>query len=190
MDGRATLAEIRKQATLISLPVIAVTASSELGEELELQTQFSGYIRKPFSRRTLFLALTQFLQQAPLKGPLSRGSSSETLTGVPAPLPDHAAQWSELALELRRQEASQWPALRDTLAINATQAFAHRLFTLGQAAHCPALTTYAATLTTFANAYAIGQMESHLGVFPELIKSIETSLAGRAPVHAESIPHV
>ena len=64
MDGRTTLAEIRKQASLVSLPVIAVTASSKAGEEMELQSQFSGYIRKPFSRQTLFLALAQFLQRA------------------------------------------------------------------------------------------------------------------------------
>jgi hypothetical protein len=80
--------------------------------------------------------------------------------------------------------------LRDTLAINETQAFAHKLFTLGQAAQCPALTTYAATLTTFANAYAIGRMESHLCAFPELITSIEVSLTGRASAHPEPIPHV
>ena len=39
------------------------------------------------------------------------------------------------------------------------------------------LATYAATLTTLADAYAIGQMEHHLAVFPELAKCIETSLA-------------
>jgi len=177
MDGRATLAEIRKQAKLASLPVIAVTASSESGEEAELQSQFSGYIRKPFSRRALFLALAQFLQQAPLKDPLNQRNSGETFAGVPAPLPEQAAQWQELALELRRQEASPWPALRDTLAVNETRAFAHKLFSLGQAAHCLPLTTYAASLTTFADAYAIGQMEHHLGVFPGLIELIETSLA-------------
>ena len=64
MDGRTALAEIRKQANLVSLPVIAVTASSKAGEEQVLQRQFSGYIRKPFSRQTLFQALAQFLQRA------------------------------------------------------------------------------------------------------------------------------
>jgi len=189
MDGRATLAEIRKQAKLASLPVIAVTASSESGEEMELQSQFSGYLRKPFSRRALFLALTQFLQQAPLKAPMNQRNSGETLAGLPAPLPQQAAQWRELALELRRQEAGQWPTLRDSLAVNETRDFAHSLFTLGQAAHCPALTTYAATLTTFADAYAIGQMESHLGVFPELVRLIEASLTKPIRSHAETIPH-
>jgi CheY-like chemotaxis protein len=190
MDGRATLAEIRKQAKLASLPVIAVTASSESGEEIELQSQFSAYIRKPFSRRALFLALAQFLQQAPLKGPMNQRNSGEPLSGLPAPLPEQASQWRELALELRRQEVGQWPKLRDSLAVNETRAFAHSLFTLGQEAHCPVLATYAATLTTFADAYAIGQMESHLAIFPELTRLIEASLSGPVRNHPETIPHV
>ncbi|HLH54135.1 MAG TPA: ATP-binding protein [Verrucomicrobiae bacterium] len=177
MDGRATLVEIRKQARLASLPVIAVTASSESSEEMELQSQFSGYIRKPFSRRALFLALARFLQRAPRKNPMKQ-PNSETMAGLPTPLPEQAAQWRELAVELRRQEAAHWPKLRDTLAVNETRAFARSLFTLGHAAHCPALATYAATLTTFADGYAIGQMESHLAVFPELVGLIEASLAG------------
>ena len=48
---------------------------------------------------------------------------------------------------------------------------------LGQAAQCSPLVTYAATLTTFADAYAIGQMERHLAAFPKLVEFIETSLA-------------
>jgi signal transduction histidine kinase/DNA-binding response OmpR family regulator len=177
MDGRTTLAEIRKQASLVSLPVIAVTASSEAGKELELQSQFSGYIRKPFSRQELFLALAQFLQRASPGNAPEGQNVGETLQSIPIPSPDQAAQWQELALELRRREATEWPKLRDSLAVNETRAFAHNLFTLGQAAHCAPLTTYAAALTTFADAYAIGQMERHLAAFPKLVESIETSSA-------------
>jgi CheY-like chemotaxis protein len=177
MDGRTTLAEIRKQASLVSLPVIAVTASSKAGEEKELQNQFSGYIRKPFSRQTLFLALAQFLQRASTGIGLEGRNLGEALKIIPVPSPDQAAQWQELALELRRRETTEWPTLRDSLAVNETRAFAHRLFMLGQAAKCGPLTTYAATLTTFADAYAIGQMESHLAAFHELIEFIETSSA-------------
>ena len=39
------------------------------------------------------------------------------------------------------------------------------------------LATYAAALTTFADAYAIGQMERHLAAFPKLVESIEAALA-------------
>jgi signal transduction histidine kinase/DNA-binding response OmpR family regulator len=181
MDGRAALAEIRKQANLASLPVIAVTASSKTGEEAELQRQFSGYIRKPFSRQALFLALAQFLQRAAPANGLERQNLGESLKSISLPSPDQAAQWQELALELRRQEAAEWPALRDSLAVNETRAFAHKLFLLGQGACCAPLTTYAAALTTFADAYAIGQMERHLATFPKLVESIEASLAQAQP---------
>ena len=177
MDGRATLAEIRKQASLLSLPVIAVTASSKAGEEKELQTQFSGYIRKPFSRQTLFSAMAQFLQRTTPGNEPGCETLVETLKVAPSLSPEQAAQWQELALELRGQEAAQWPRLRDSLAVNETRAFAHKLFLLGQAAECGPVTTYAATLTTFADAYAIGEMERHLAAFPKLAESIETSSA-------------
>jgi signal transduction histidine kinase/CheY-like chemotaxis protein len=181
MDGRAALVEIRKQPSLASLPVIAVTASSKSGEEVELQRQFSGYIRKPFSRQTLFAALAQFLQREP-KAAASEGQNlGLALTSIPILSPEQADQWRALALDLRRREAAEWPALRATLAVNETRAFAHNLFTLGQSAQCAPLTTYAAALTTLADAYAIGQMEHHLAAFPALIESIETALAQAEP---------
>jgi CheY-like chemotaxis protein/anti-sigma regulatory factor (Ser/Thr protein kinase) len=177
MDGRTALAEIRKQASLVSLPVIAVTASSKAGEETELQSQFSGYIRKPFSRQTLFAELAQFLQRASPGNGLEGLNLGESLKSIPSPSPDRAAQWQELALELRRREAAEWPTLRDSLAVNETRAFAHKLFLLGQEAQCGPLATYAAALTAFADAYAIGQMERHLAAFPKLVESIQASLA-------------
>jgi hypothetical protein len=177
MDGRRTLAEIRKQANMVSLPVIAVTASSKAGEEKTLQDQFSGYIRKPFSRHTLFLALAQFLQRAPRGNALEVQYLAETVRCPPIPSSEQAAHWGELALELRRQEATEWLTLRNSLAVNATRNFAHNLFALGQAAHCAPLVTYAAALTTFADAYAIRQMEGQLAAFPRLVELIETSSA-------------
>jgi hypothetical protein len=102
-------------------------------------------------------------------------SSAEMAASIPRPSPERAAQWRELTLKLRHQEADEWPNLRDSLAINGTRAFARKLLDLAQAAQCSPLATYAATLTTFADGYAIGQMESHLAAFPKMIESIERS---------------
>jgi CheY-like chemotaxis protein len=181
MDGRTALVKIRKQPSLASLPVIAVTASSKVGEEVELQRQFSGYIRKPFSRQTLFVALAQFLQREAPTNELEGQNLGPTLKSAPILSPEQVAQWQQLALDLRHREATEWPALRDTLAVNETRAFAHNLFTLGQAAQCGPVMTYAAALTTYADAYAIGQMERHLAAFPKLVESIETALAQPQP---------
>src|ERR1017187_1744134 len=127
MDGRTALAEIRKQANLVSLPVIAVTASSKAGEEMALKSQFSGYIRKPFSRQTLFVALAQFLQRASPANELEGQNPEQILKSIPIPSPDQAAQWQELALDLHRREATEWPTLRDTLAVNETDRKSTRL---------------------------------------------------------------
>ena len=181
MDGRTTLVEIRKQASLAFLPIIAVTASSEPGEDPELRGQFSAFIRKPFSRHTLFLALAQFLQKASSTKGLQRKELKESFPSISVASRAQAAQWLELAPELRRQEATVWPALRDSLAVNETRAFAHQLFLLGETAQCGPLATYAATLTTFADSYAISQMEQHLAAFPRLVESIETTSAQAEP---------
>jgi CheY-like chemotaxis protein/anti-sigma regulatory factor (Ser/Thr protein kinase) len=175
MDGRTTLAEIRRRSGLASLPVIAITASGEASADPEGRSQFSGFIRKPFSRHTLFIALAPFLQRAAQKEAKDAVISAEMAASIPRPSPEQAAQWRELTVELRHQEAGEWPSLRDSLAINGTRAFAHKLSGLAQAAQCNPLATYAATLTTFADGYAIGQMESHLAAFPKLIESIERS---------------
>jgi len=175
MDGRTALAEIRKRPSLASLPVIAITASGEASADPQENSQFNGFIRKPFSRHELFIALAQFLPRVAQNGAIDSFSSAEIAASMPRPSPERAAQWRELTLKLRHQEADEWPSLRDSLAINATRAFARKLLDLAQAAQCSPLASYAATLTTFAEGYAIGQMERHLAAFPKLIESIERS---------------
>ena len=61
MDGYQALDEIRKVPGLEFLPIIAVTASNLLREDNTLKERFSGFIRKPFSRRELFDELADFL---------------------------------------------------------------------------------------------------------------------------------
>ena len=166
MDGRTALNEIRKQPLLDLLPVIAVTASSQAAEETKLRTQFNGYVRKPFSRHTLYRELAQVLHRVPpANSPIS------------APSPEHAAEWKELALELRHLVNSEWPALRDTLAINETRAFARKLHKLADAAHCTPLVSYATTLGRLSDAYSVKSLERALAQFPKLVESIEVCSA-------------
>jgi signal transduction histidine kinase/CheY-like chemotaxis protein len=179
MDGRITLAEVRKRPDLASLPVIAVTASSEASEDSQLRTQFSGFIRKPFSRQTLYVALGQFLQKASPRDRPERPICEGLSTNLSPPSAERVVRWHELLLELRRQQTVEWPMLRESMAVNETRAFALGLFTLGQATQCSPVVSYAAALTTLADTYAIGQMETHLAAFPYLVETIEASLAPR-----------
>jgi signal transduction histidine kinase/DNA-binding NarL/FixJ family response regulator len=173
MDGRTALAEIRKQPALELLPVIAVTASSQATEETNLRSQFTGYVRKPFSRHTLYQELAQVLQKV---------RPTEILEPILPLSPERAAEWQALIVELRRLLDTEWPVLRDSLAINQTRAFARKLHQLGDAAQCDPLVTYAATLARLSDAYAVKGLEHHLAEFPKLVELIEVSSA--QPVHA------
>src|SRR5690606_1502800 len=61
MDGRETLAALRHDERFSHIPVVSVTASSMMAEELELRREFDGYIRKPFTRAQLFREIAAIL---------------------------------------------------------------------------------------------------------------------------------
>jgi hypothetical protein len=107
---------------------------------------------------------------------------TETLEPILTPSPERAAEWQELVSELRRLLNTEWPALRDSLAINQTRAFARELEELGDAAQCDPLIIYAAKLARLSGAYAVKGLERHLAEFPKVVELIEVSSA--QPVHA------
>ncbi len=136
MDGDEALAEIRKTPGLEFLPVIAVTASNLMNEENSSKERFSGYVRKPFSKRELFDELADFLPRH------SKTESSEKTNGpdkndvasatfAPAP--------KELVSQLRQLILDPWPSIRDSVAVNESKVFAQGLEGLGQRWQCEPL---------------------------------------------------
>lgn len=164
MDGWKTLAEIRRHPEHELLVVIAVTTFSQEREETEARRRFNGFLRKPFSRLALYQELALFLP--PAARPV--GSTKAPPPAALAPAPD----WPALTGDLRRLLATQWPALRDSLAVHETGAFAARLLALGQGAGCEQLITYATQLARYADTYAVGNLERHLAEFPRLVETI------------------
>jgi CheY-like chemotaxis protein len=165
MDGRQAFAEIRKLPGLELVPIIAVTASTLLSEETDFRTRFSGYVRKPFSKSDLFDQLVQFLPRQENESRVKREN--------PEPAGDAPAGSSELLAELKRLAASEWPALRDSLAINECKAFAGTLNGLCQRWPCPAMEAYAQKLARYADSYSVVELEDHLNEFPSLVKRLE-----------------
>jgi len=169
MDGREALLAIRKVSGLELTPVIAVTASSLMSEETELRTRFSGYVRKPFSKRELFDELAQFLPR----------HAANDGVGAAAANSDHGAMpvAPELLEELRRLLVEEWPAVRDSLAINESKAFAVKLQNLSRTWPCPPLATYAQALARHADSYAVMELEKHLLAFSALVERLERSVS-------------
>jgi signal transduction histidine kinase/FixJ family two-component response regulator len=170
MDGYEALEQIRKIPGLEFLPIIAVTASNLMSEDSKLKERFSGFVRKPFSRSELFKELADFLPhhvKIPSANESSASGQPETTAPALAPVP------KELITELRLLLVEPWPAIRDSMAINESKAFAQRLEGLGQRWQCRKLVDYAQILARDAENYAVADLEIHLGEFAALVEQLD-----------------
>jgi len=158
MDGRQTLAEIRKIPGMELVPAIAVTAS------IQQDDYFSGYVRKPFSRRELFDELAEFL-------PRHFPSDPPAFMEAPGPaVRTNGAIPPELLAQLRQLLRDSWPGLCSTMAVNKTKTFARELEILAEQWHYDPLRAYAGKLLHDAETYSVADMEKHLGEFAALVE--------------------
>jgi signal transduction histidine kinase/FixJ family two-component response regulator len=170
MGGHEALAEIRKTPGLEFLPVIAITASNLMNEENSTKERFSGYVRKPFSKRELFDELADFLPRNSKTESSKETNGSNQMENVSAtftPAP------KELISQLRQLLIEPWPILRDSVAVNESKVFAQGLEGLGQRWQCEPLVHYAQKLLLDAENYAVTDLEKHLGEFAVLVEQVD-----------------
>ncbi|MGA2030111.1 MAG: ATP-binding protein [Verrucomicrobiota bacterium] len=169
MGGHEALTEIRKIPGLEFLPVIAITASNLMSEENSTKERFSGFVRKPFSKRELFDELADFLPRnsktEPSKETVGSGQT-ENLSAI-SPVP------KELISELRQLIIEPWPSIRDSVAVNESKTFAQGLEGLGERWQCEPLVLYAQKLLLDAENYAVTDLEKHLGEFAALVEQLD-----------------
>ena len=175
MDGYQALEEIRKVPGLEFLPVIAVTASNLTSEDSKLKERFSGFVRKPFSKRELFDELADFLPRhartessREIKNPIQTNVAPAIFTPVP----------KELVSQLRHLIIEPWPSIRDSVAVNESRIFAQGLEGLGQRWQCELLVHYAQKLLHDAENYATTDLEKHLGEFAMLVEQLDQRAQG------------
>jgi signal transduction histidine kinase/CheY-like chemotaxis protein len=175
MDGVEALAKIRESPGLELIPVIAVTASSLMDEENSLKEKFSGYVRKPFSKRELFDELAEFIPRHP-KSEFNGDMTDTDQLDLTAAFANSAPAPEELVVHLRWLVAESWPSLRDSVAINESKTFARNLEGLGQQWQCRPLILYAQKLLSDAENYAVVDLEKHLGEFAALVGRLGQNL--------------
>ena len=172
MDGREALVAIRKTPGLELTPVIAVTASGMMSDEKDLKGRFSGYVRKPFTKRELFEELAQFLHRHQKTEVLPPSVSLERRP-IPAVADATDGDNREMALQLRKLMADEWLSVRESLAFNECRNFARKLENLAQEGRYEALMNYAQTLARHAENYSVMDLEKHLQELPAIVSRFE-----------------
>jgi signal transduction histidine kinase/DNA-binding response OmpR family regulator len=169
LDGHSARNVIREFPELQSIPMIAVTASSLLTEELNLRKIFEGYLRKPLTRSLLYTELARLLPKDGMRQSIS--PLPETLTTAHAPV--DTSRWREMLVRLRKLEKDTWPVLSRSMGSRETEVFARELAAAANAAACAPLADYAGRLLAEVQAFDIQAQEKSMKTFPELISVID-----------------
>ncbi len=170
MNGYEALDAIRKIPGLEFMPIIAVTASNLKSEDNQLKERFSGFVRKPFSRRELFAELADFLPRInPTDAVKETGGTKATTLVDSAPV---VPVPKELISQLRLLLVDPWPAIRDSVAVNESKVFAQGLEGLGERWQCRPLVIYAQKILLDTENYAVTDLEKHLGEFGALVEQL------------------
>jgi signal transduction histidine kinase len=166
MDGRIAMAEIRKLPHGHALPIIAVTASSGPEAEPGAADGFSGYVRKPFTRRAIYDEIARFL-------PLDQAWSlpaPETEARPAAALADPGS--AALGRALAALQAGRLAEVRATGAIAEVKDFAQQLSELARVHDNSMLRHYADELRNAADDYASIRIDKCLDQFPSLLAAL------------------
>jgi signal transduction histidine kinase/CheY-like chemotaxis protein len=169
IDGHAARQTIRENPELQHIPMIAVTASSLLTEELKLRKVFEGYLRKPLTRAGLFEELARVLPEnkdAPLRETRSPAQPE-------APISADPARWRGLLERLRALERDTWQSLSRSMGVMEMESFAQILLTEAKTAACPPLADYAGKLLAEVQVIDIHGQEKTMRTFPSLIAEID-----------------
>ena len=171
MDGTWARQLLQDSETGKRIPVIAQTASSLSGQSERFIKFFDGYLRKPFSRRELFLTLEHYLKRKPNDTqPLVAKIIGEA-AALPSSL-EQAATWSRLASDLKTAEQPTAERLCETLPMLEIMAFARGLRGRADADSCSPLRDYVDKLMRAADAFELEAVESQLKEFPKLVSRL------------------
>ncbi|NLT69677.1 MAG: response regulator [Verrucomicrobiaceae bacterium] len=182
MGGDEARALMQEDDRLADVPVIAVTASTLSSQDKQIRECFDGYLRKPFTRASLFRGMSAVLaRRAGAPDGVARDTSENqrnprpTATTVPPADPAPAGQKRTReglveALETLRDE--RWPHLLRAMLLSDVDSVADELGHLAVRYDEPALADYARELHAAVEQIHPPRIEKLLKGFHELIEKI------------------
>ncbi|MDY6992025.1 MAG: PAS domain S-box protein, partial [Pseudomonadota bacterium] len=161
MNGWQVIELIKQDKKLVSIPIIAITASAMKDSEKQLNLLCDGVLKKPFSKTELIFELTRFLKYTIAEPAPTATMMSPTLaTEIFAHLP-------QLAQRLEQETQVQWQQVSHTLTINEIEQFAEQVKALGQNYHYPPLIHWGQQLLIQSNLFDIQALSKLLAEFPK-----------------------
>lgn len=173
MDGFEATRLIKADETLMSIPVIALTASVMKEKEyVIMEAGCDAYLKKPVNRAELWNELMRFL-------PYSTKGEKRVQKAEPEPTlltPEIEARLPELLSVLKGKLTDNWSQVNKTFFVDEMETFAYIVKDLGEKYKIDILSHWGTRLVNQVKSLDMTKIPVTLSDFPRLIETIEHSL--------------
>ncbi len=176
MDGYEAMQQIRKNVTTKHIPVVAITASSLMGERNKiLEKGFDGFLSKPVELNELLSELSKFLNviddEDDSSGFLLQKESMDILN----PLSDNAfLKLPQIINTLETEFKEKWKQFQNRLPMNEVRIFGKGLNKLGEKFENEIVSNYGQGLLSHADNFDVDGMRAEIDKFSELITKLKS----------------
>lgn len=153
------------------IPIVIITATSGNSNQIDLEKICQGYLHKPVSRSQLVEVLKGIVESLDVKP-----EPTPTNTGLQPTYGSHLSpivSLPELIIKLRRELATSWIGLCQTLKSSDLREFITRLETWAEEHRCQLLQNYTRRLQDQMSAFDWGNLPQTVNEFPQIVRSIE-----------------
>jgi PAS domain S-box-containing protein len=176
MDGKETAKLLKQDDKTKNIPIVIITASSQINEKNELLQIAQGFLSKPFNCKELFTELRKNLQidYADNSNQLNCQPHENTINTEELKLRPVAVNLQELLNKLQSQKEMVWHDLMKTLTLRDLKQFTTQLKTWGEEHQCQLLLDYVNTLQTKLDNFDMEQVPLIVEQFTVVQQSIKS----------------
>ena len=173
--GADTCELLKQDISTSSIPIIAVSSSSLEDFPISLRLKLSGFVRKPFSRKTLLNEIVKFIK------PSSRKTVLETLNSGFIRLRNHLNSIDEIVLKSDAYNRLQdfiiptWENVTNTFIINDIQQFANELSDYSSEHDIEIMKSYSALLISAVDNIDIEGLIGIVPFFSNITEKVKSS---------------
>ena len=174
MNGMEATDQLKKDAIVRHIPVIALTTSATPDESEQFQALCESYLQKPVGRVELVAELSRFLEHeidAPTAEAEVEEWSAESMDAA------NLARLPGLVADLQEQQVA-WQELQEGLIIDEVEAFAGRMRELGAEYDYVPLVQWGQELGSQAELFDMEGMRRTLDAFPKQIEELNAITQG------------
>jgi len=170
MDGYESMKQIKSNAELKHIPVIALTARAMTHDKEQIMSAgFDGYLAKPVKRAELFYELSRFIPYA-VKENFQDNVRANNYSPLP---PETLEKLPEIINQLEKEFDSLFRQASESGAFNDIENFANQIRAFGQQHSLHTLTALGQDLIKHTANFDVDNIDAALNSYPKLIDAVK-----------------